>query len=76
MKERRGGLEWIGENVHIFQPAAKEGFAMHGRVPIIVDTTSRPTGEGHPFGSFPQEIIEQGDDEDIQRLVKEYDPAN
>jgi hypothetical protein len=31
---------------------------------------------GHPFGYFPQEVIEQqGGDEDTQRLVREYDPS-
>ena len=40
----------------------------------MVDTTSRPTGEGHPFGYFPREVVEEQGDEDTQRLVREYDP--
>ncbi len=39
-----------------------------------MDTTSRPTGEGNPFGYFVQEIVEQEDDEDIKRMVREYNP--
>jgi hypothetical protein len=41
----------------------------------MVDTTSRPTGAGHPFGYLDQAAIEQGGDEDTQRMVREYDPT-
>jgi len=67
-------MNWIRENLHVFLPSATVAFAEFGRGAIVVDTTSRPTGEGHPFGYFPQEMIEEGDDEDIKRMVKEYDP--
>jgi len=67
-------MEWIGENLHIFWPVATAVFAKQGRGAIVVDTTSRPTGEGHPFGYLPQAEIEQRDDEDIKRMVQEYDP--
>jgi len=67
-------MKWIKENLHVFLSAATAAFAEYGRGAIVVDTTSRPTGEGHPFGYFPQEIVEEGDDEDIKRMVKEYDP--
>ncbi len=43
---------------------------------IIVDATSRPTGEGHPFGYFPQSFIEQYEYDDIKRMVRDYDPDN
>jgi hypothetical protein len=39
-----------------------------------VDTTSRPTGEGHPFIYLPQEKVEETGDTDAQRMVREYDP--
>ena len=74
MKERQGDMEWIGENSHIFWPAATAAFAEQGRGAIVVDTTSRPTGQGHPFGYIPQAEIETRDDEDINRMVREYDP--
>jgi len=67
-------MNWIRENLHVFRPAATTAFAEFGRGAIVVDTTSRPTGEGHPFGYFSQEMIEEGDDEDIKRMVNEYDP--
>lgn len=39
---------------------------------MVVDTTSRLTGRGHPFGYLPQEHL--ADDADITRLVTGYDP--
>ena len=42
---------------------------------MVVDTTIRPTGEGHPFGYFDQEAIEQGGDPDTRRMIREYDPT-
>ena len=53
---------------------APAAFAEQGRGAIVVDTTSRPTGEGHPFGYMPQAEVESRDDEDIKRMVREYDP--
>jgi hypothetical protein len=73
-KERIGDLGWIAENLHIFWPAAEASFKESGRGAIVVDTTSRPTREGNPFGYFPQEKLEEEDDEDIHRMVREYDP--
>jgi hypothetical protein len=73
-QERTGDLAWIEENMHVFWPAARQGYETLGRGAIVVDTTSRPTGEGHPFGYFPREVVEQQGDEDTQRLVREYDP--
>ena len=73
-QERERDLAWIGENVHIFWPAAQLGYESVGRGAIVVDTTIRPTGEGHPFGYLDQEAIEQGGDEDTQRLVRQYEP--
>jgi hypothetical protein len=54
-------------------PCAPSSYKTHGRGALVVDTTQRPTGEGHPFGYFPQEMLEQSD-EDTQRLVREYVP--
>ncbi len=59
-------MAWISENLHVFWPAATEAYVAQGRGAIIVDTTSQPTGEGHPFGYFPQSFVEEHDDEDIK----------
>ena len=74
-RERAGDLAWIRENLHIFWPAAQTGYETVGRGAIVVDTTSRPTGSGHPFGYLDQAAIEQGGDEDTQRMIREYDPS-
>jgi hypothetical protein len=68
-------LSWIRENIHIFWPAAQLGYETVGRGAIVVDTTLRPTGGGHPFGYLDQAAIEQGMPEDTQKLVREYDPS-
>jgi hypothetical protein len=74
-RERASDLAWIMENVHVLWPAAQQGFAEWGRGALLIDTTSQPVeGGGHPFGYFPQDVIEEQGDEDAQRLVREYDP--
>lgn len=76
-RERQSDLAWIRENLHVFTPAAKEGYNEIGRGALVVDTTVQPIpGGGHPFGYFSQEQINEYDDEDIKRLVKEYNPPS
>ena len=74
-QERASDLAWIRQNLHVFWPAARVGYETAGRGAIVVDTTSRPTGAGNPFGYFDQAAIEQKWDEDTQRMVREYDPT-
>lgn len=74
-RERAGDLAWTKENLCVFWPAAQQGYEQFGRGAIVIDTTQRPTGEGHPFGYYSQELVEQTDDEDAKRMVREYDPA-
>ena len=73
-RERQNDLLWIQDNLHVFWPVATTGFAEGGRGAIVVDTTSRPTGEGNPYGYLLQAAFEHGDDEDIKRMIGEYDP--
>jgi hypothetical protein len=70
-RERLDDLAWITENMYVFWPAARAGFAAVGRGAIIVDTTARPTGGGHPFGYLPAEIVGQSGDSDTIRMVTE-----
>jgi hypothetical protein len=74
-QERAGDMAWIKENLHVFWPAAQLGFETVGRGAVVVDTTARPTGAGHPFGYLDQVALEQGWDEDIRQMVNEYDPS-
>ena len=76
LRERQSDLGWIAENLHVFLPVVESASDEIGRGAIVVDTTSRPTGEGNPFGYLSQAEIDQHDDEDIKRMVQEYDPAN
>ncbi len=74
-RARAFDLAWISENLRVLWPVARQGYEERGRGAIVVDTTQRPTGEGHPFGYFPQAVVEQTGDEDTQRMVREYDPS-
>ena len=74
VRERQRDMEWIGENLLIFGPVAAAAFDEEGRGAIVVDIKSRPTGQGHPFGYVLQAEVEELDDEDIKRMVREYDP--
>lgn len=74
-KERQGDLGWIRENLHVFWPVATLAFDEVGRGVIVVDTTQQPIpGDGNPFAYLSQEQIEEHDDEDTKRLVREYNP--
>ncbi len=64
MRERALDLAWASENLHVFWAVAQQGYEKQGRGAIVVDTTQRPTGEGHPFGYFTQALVEQTGDED------------
>ena len=74
-RERESDLGWVRENLHVFWPAATVAFKDIGRGAIVVDTTWQPApGLGNPFGYLSQEQIEEYDDEDTKRLVREYNP--
>lgn len=75
-RERQRDLDWIADNFHVFSPAAAAAFREQGRGALVVDTTQRPTGAGHPFGYFPQEFLADKGDEDVNRMVREYEPTN
>lgn len=73
--ERQSDLAWIRDNLHVFTPVANEAFQQYGRGALVVDTTVQPIpGGGHPFGFYTQEQVEAYDDEDIKRLVRQYNP--
>ena len=81
-RERQADLGWMrtdyvrAENLDVFSTIASVVFENTGRGAIVVDTTSQAMhGAGHPFAYFNQETIEGQDDEDIRRVVAEYDPT-
>jgi hypothetical protein len=73
-RERLSDMAWIGENLHVFWPAAQAAYEEEGRGAIVADTTVRPTGEGHPFGYFSQQLVIAFGDRDAIRMVAAYDP--
>jgi hypothetical protein len=74
-RERLSDMAWIAENVHVFWPAAQAQYQTLGGGALVVDTTVRPTGAGHPFTYYPQAHLDQAGDEDARRMVSEYDPS-
>jgi len=74
-RDRYSDMHWIAENLHVFWPAARQQYDEQGRGAIVVDTTVRPTGAGHPFTYLAQEQVDETHDADAQRMVREYDPT-
>jgi hypothetical protein len=77
-KERGNDMNWIRANLHILWPTAQAGYEAVGRGALWIDTTqtfAHPGGVGHPFGYFDQATVEQREDEDTKRMVREYDPS-
>jgi hypothetical protein len=76
-QERLGDQVWIQAHVDVLWDAAQIAtltFGDEGRGAVVVDTTSQPpTGETLSFGYYSQERVEEEFQEDIQRLVAEYD---
>lgn len=74
-QERLHDLTWIGENLHVFWPAAQKQYQEQGRGALVIDITVRVGERGvHPFTYAPQKMIEEGSDADLKRLVREYVP--
>jgi hypothetical protein len=68
-RERLSDQAWIAENLSVFQPAAQRAFTEQGRGALVVDTTLHPIGEGYPITYIPQAMVDEGDNEDVQRMV-------
>ena len=74
-RERLHDLSWLSENLHVFWPADQQQYQEQGRGALVVDITERVGERGvHPFTYATQELIEEGDDVNLQRLVREYEP--
>ncbi|MCA9874041.1 MAG: hypothetical protein KC441_10305 [Anaerolineales bacterium] len=73
--ERQADLGWIQAHADLFWAAAQIGHQADGRGALFVDTTVQLAEWGHPFGYIPQDLVEEFQDADINRLVRDYDPA-
>lgn len=77
-KERIRDMAWIRDNLPGFWLAARTGYETAGRGALGVDTTQtfvHEGGVGHPFRYLDQTAVEQLKDEDMKRMVEEYDPS-
>ena len=73
--EREADLEWINENLDIFRFTATDAFEKAGRGVLVVDATALPDpDEDVPVAYYTQEQVEAYGDEDINRMMGEYDP--
>ncbi len=73
-QEREADLAWIRANSGLFFFLATTSFDEHGRGALLVDTTVQKPEQGHPSGYVPQELLAKLHDNDIDRLVREYEP--
>ena len=74
-RERMADLAWIAENLQGFRSMARAAYETEGRGALVVDTTVRPTGGGHPFGFVSQEQIRRFGGQDEMRMIATYDPT-
>lgn len=78
-EERERDLAWIGENLHVFWPAAQRGFQESGRGAIVIDTTTlvrHEKGMSNPFIYLAEKAIEEKESlVNALRMVRQYDPS-
>jgi len=74
-QERNSDYAWIQENLHVLWPAAERSYKEQGRGAIVVDTTSRPTGEGNPFYYMDEEGLRAMEHTDALRMARAYAPT-
>ena len=73
-QERQTDFDWIQPNLGLFLFIATTAFDEHGRGAVTVDTTVQLPKIGHPMGYVTQEALAELEDEDINRLVRQYQP--
>src|SRR5712692_8721300 len=74
-RERIADQAWIADNLPTFWPAAQRGYEAYGRGAVIVDTTSRSNGAGHPLFYLMEQAVEELNEAEAIRLVTGYDPT-
>jgi hypothetical protein len=73
-QERQRDLAWIGEHVAFFWETAVMGSRLIGRGAIVVDVEAQPMGNDNLLSYFPQADLERFEDDDMMRLVQQYQP--
>jgi hypothetical protein len=79
LRERASDVTWIQDNLHVFVPAAHQGYADSGRGALVIDTTTlvrHAKGTSHPFMYLPEKAVEEKETLfDALRMVRAYDPV-
>ena len=79
LRERQRDMAWIRDNLDVFWAAASGAYELGGRGAVAVDARQWPSAGRPPdqiaFGYFTQANVDKRDDEDVKRMVREYDPA-
>ena len=73
-RERLADFAWLADDLHVLWPAAQHGHNTQGRGAVVIDTTARPDGDGHPFYFMPESTFERLERADALRMVRGYDP--
>ena len=72
-QEREQDRLWIWQNLDVFWLTANQGSQFVGRGAIFVDVDTRPRGNQNLFTYFTATEIEQYENGELNRLVREYD---
>ena len=66
-------VAWISKNLEVVLSAAARAYQTHGRGALILDQSK--SGVTDPSARYFREGEIPGNDEDITRMVQEYDPT-
>ena len=72
-QEREQDRLWIRQNLDVFWHTAQQGSQFIGRGVIFVDVATRTMGNQNLFTYFTAEEIKRYENEELNRLVREYD---
>ena len=72
--EREHELTWIRQNLDVFWFSASTAARQLGRGAIFVDALAKPLGQQNLFTFFTLEEVTAYENEDINRLIENYDP--
>jgi hypothetical protein len=74
LSARNAELAWIATHSYLLWPAASEAFTEVGRGAIVFDKTEPQKATNLAFGYLPQSIFEAGNNEEVKRQLREYNP--
>ena len=75
IRERQIDLAWLAKNVTTFWALAEQGYTLMGRGALLIDVISTAEKGETPLLFRSQITIERTGDEDVQRMVREYNPS-